>query len=145
MADEITGLICRDIGGDHQRIDWRRTNYLGVTFKHTLLPIWVANYRYRDKLFHVLVNGRTGKVAGERPWSWLKIARLVVLIIFAILLTLFLVNKAKGRTGGRAATNGAAELARIVETPESAGTRRTSKSWSRERPDGPERMCRPAA
>ena len=57
MEDEITGLICRDIGGDHQRIDWRRTNYLGVTFKHTLLPIWVANYRYREKLFHVLVNG----------------------------------------------------------------------------------------
>src|SRR5687768_7100021 len=66
MEDEITGLIRRDIGGDHQRIEWRRTNYVGVTFKHALLPIWVANHRYRDKLFHVLVNGRSGKVAGER-------------------------------------------------------------------------------
>jgi DNA-directed RNA polymerase subunit RPC12/RpoP len=153
MEDEITGLICRDIGGDHQRIDQRRTNYLGVTFKHTLLPIWVANYRYRDKLFHILVNGRTGKVAGERPWSWWKIARLVVLIIFAILLTLILVNKAKGRTGGRAATAGPAELARMVESPESAGMRRASNSWSGERgtfeggarPVGPGRLCRPAA
>jgi DNA-directed RNA polymerase subunit RPC12/RpoP len=98
MEDEITGLIRQDIGGDHQRIDWRKTKYVGVTFKHTLLPIWVANYRYHEKLFQVLVNGRTGKVAGDRPWSWWKITRLVLLIILAILLLVFLVNKAKGQT-----------------------------------------------
>jgi hypothetical protein len=97
MEDAITGLIHRDIGGDHQRIEWRRTNYVGVTFKHTLLPVWVANYRYRDRLFQVLVNGRTGKVAGDRPWSWWKILRLALLIFFAILLVLILVSKAKGQ------------------------------------------------
>ena len=96
MEDAITGLIRQDIGGDHQRIHSRRTNYVGVTFKHTLLPIWVANYRYRERLFQLLVNGRTGKVAGDRPWSWLKIARLVLLSIFAISLLAFLVIKAKG-------------------------------------------------
>jgi len=96
MEDAITGLIRRDIGGDHQRIHTRRTNYVGVTFKHTLLPIWVANYRYHERLFQLLVNGRTGKVAGDRPWSWLKIARLVLLVIFAISLIAFLVMKAKG-------------------------------------------------
>jgi len=97
MHDVITGLIHRDIGGDHQRIDWRRTNYVGVTFKHTLLPIWVANYRYRERLYRLLVNGRNGRVAGDRPWSVWKIVRLVVLILFAILLALILVNKAKGQ------------------------------------------------
>ena len=61
MEDHITGLIRQDIGGDHQRIDSRRTNHVGVTFKHILLPVWVANYRYREKLFQVLVNGRTGE------------------------------------------------------------------------------------
>jgi DNA-directed RNA polymerase subunit RPC12/RpoP len=98
MEDTITGLICRDIGGDHQRIDWRRTQYMGVTFKHTLLPVWVANYRYREKLFRVLINGETGRVAGDRPWSWWKITRLVLLIIFAILLVVVLVNMAKGQS-----------------------------------------------
>ena len=101
MHDVITGLIRRDIGGDHQRIDWRRTNYVGVTFKHTLLPVWVANYRYREKLFQVLVNGRSGRVAGDRPWSWWKITRLVLLIIFAILLIVLLVKVAKGQTSDR--------------------------------------------
>jgi hypothetical protein len=96
MEEAITGLICRDIGGDHQQIGSRRTQYLGVTFKHTLLPIWVANYRYREQLFRVLINGETGRVAGDRPWSWWKITRLVLLIIFAILLVVVLVNMAKG-------------------------------------------------
>lgn len=98
MEDTITGLIQRDIGGDHQRISSRKTRYVGVTFKHTLLPVWVANYRYREKLFRVLINGETGKVAGDRPWSWWKITRLVLLIIFAILLVVVLVNKAKGQS-----------------------------------------------
>jgi DNA-directed RNA polymerase subunit RPC12/RpoP len=107
MHDAITGLIHRDIGGDHQRVDWRRTNHVGVTFKHTLLPIWVANYRYREKRYQVLVNGRSGRVAGDRPWSWWKIVRLVLMVIFAILLVVILVNMAKGQsrrgTSGHAA------------------------------------------
>jgi DNA-directed RNA polymerase subunit RPC12/RpoP len=98
MEDEITNLICRDIGGDHQQIEWRRTNYVGVTFKHTLLPIWLANYRYRERLFQVLVNGRNGRVAGDRPWSAWKIVRLILLILFAILLALILVSMAKGQS-----------------------------------------------
>lgn len=98
MEDAITGLICQDIGGDHQQIEWRKTRYVGVTFKHTLLPVWVANYRYREKLFRVLINGETGRVAGDRPWSWWKITRLVLLIIFAILFIVVLVNMAKGHS-----------------------------------------------
>ncbi len=113
MEDQITGMICRDIGGDHQRIDSRRTQYLGVTFKHTLLPIWIANYRYREKLFQVLVNGRTGRVAGDRPWSWWKIARLVIAIIFAILLALILVNMGKGKSKHRASTDPPAPIAQM--------------------------------
>jgi hypothetical protein len=100
MEDEITTLIHRDIGGDHQRIDWRKTKYVGVTFKHTLLPIWVANYRYRERLFQVLVNGRTARVAGDRPWSWWKIVGLGLVIFLAILLVLVLVSTAKGQVAG---------------------------------------------
>jgi DNA-directed RNA polymerase subunit RPC12/RpoP len=154
MEDEITGLIRRDIGGDHQQINWRRTNYLGVTFKHTLLPIWVANYRYQEKLFHVLVNGRTGRVAGERPWSWWKIARLVVLIIFAILLAAVLVIKAKGMSGGRGGPGRRAEEpVRFADSSVPVGVLRAVSVWPRveavgdgiPRPDGPGWLCRPAA
>src|SRR5262249_43467246 len=84
MEPTIISLIHQDIGGDHQQISEKRTRYLAVTFKHCLLPVWVANYRYREKLFQILINGRTGKVSGERPWSFWKIFRLVALIVLAI-------------------------------------------------------------
>jgi len=84
MDGEIKEMCRRDIGGDHQRVSTVETKYVGVTFKHILVPIWLASYRYREKLFQVLVNGRTGVVAGERPWSWWKITRLILLIIGTI-------------------------------------------------------------
>jgi DNA-directed RNA polymerase subunit RPC12/RpoP len=95
MQPTILDLIRQDIGGDHQRILTNNTRYLGITFKHCLLPVWVANYHYREKLFQILVNGRTGKVAGERPWSWMKILRLVGLIALAIGLVIALVMAMK--------------------------------------------------
>ena len=50
-----------------------------LTFKHVLLPVWLAAYRYRGKSFRFVVNGRTGAVEGERPYSAVKIAIAVVI------------------------------------------------------------------
>ena len=33
----------------------------------------ISAYRYRNKVYHFLVNARTGEVKGQRPWSWFKI------------------------------------------------------------------------
>jgi hypothetical protein len=44
-----------------------------VTFKHVLLPIWIAAYRYNGKPYQFLVNGQTGEVVGLAPWSFWKI------------------------------------------------------------------------
>lgn len=88
MAEVIDGDVRADIGGDAQRIDSRRTGYEQVTFKHVLLPLWVGSFRYRSRAYRFLVNGRSGRVAGERPWSWIKItlaclagAALIALIV----------------------------------------------------------------
>ncbi|SFA87169.1 hypothetical protein SAMN05421688_1356 [Poseidonocella pacifica] len=72
-----------DIGGDAQKIDSVRTQVEDVTFKHILLPVWLAAYKYRGKSFRFVVNGRTGQVQGERPWSWVKIT--IAVIIGALL------------------------------------------------------------
>ena len=68
-----------DIGGDRQRINDLRTDLSALTFKHILLPVWVAAYKYRGKTYRFVVNGRTGRVRGERPYSAMKIAIAVVL------------------------------------------------------------------
>jgi hypothetical protein len=43
-----------------------------------LLPVWMAAYKYRGRTFRFVVNGRTGRVQGERPYSKIKIAIAVV-------------------------------------------------------------------
>lgn len=68
-----------DIGGDRQEIRSINTEVSDVTFKHILLPVWTAAYRFRGQSFRFVVNGQTGKVEGERPWSPWKIAFAVVL------------------------------------------------------------------
>lgn len=79
MAARIQQDIRRDIGGDHQRIHSVDTHYADIRFKHILLPIWLSAFRFRDKTYRFVVNGRTGEVQGERPYSGWKIAFAIVL------------------------------------------------------------------
>ncbi|MEM9579399.1 MAG: TFIIB-type zinc finger domain-containing protein [Pseudomonadota bacterium] len=67
-----------DIGGDRQRVHRIDTDIKDVTFKHILLPVWLAAYKYRGKSYRFVVNGATGRVQGERPYSAWKIAFAVV-------------------------------------------------------------------
>ncbi len=79
MARIIERDVKFDIGGDRQRIHDIDTEVRDVTFKHILLPVWLAAYKYRGRTYRFVVNGRTGRVQGERPYSTWK-------ILFAVLL-----------------------------------------------------------
>ena len=57
-----------------------------VTWKHCLLPVYIAAYRYHDKTYRFMVNGETGKVSGEAPYSFWKIFFAVVAVIALIVL-----------------------------------------------------------
>jgi len=81
MQPTLHALICRDIGGDAQRVESASTQYSGITFKHILLPIWISAYRYGGQLHRVLINARTGEAQGSRPYSPWKIAGAVVLAL----------------------------------------------------------------
>ena len=91
MDGKIRSLCCQDIGGNHQRLHSVRTRYSAMTFKHILLPVWLALYRYRNETYRILINGCTGKVNGTRPYSWVKIALLVLGILLVIGLIIALV------------------------------------------------------
>jgi hypothetical protein len=87
MAAVITRDVAMDIGGDEQRIEGIDTQHSAETFKHILLPVWTAAYKYNGKSYLFLVNGQTGEVQGERPYSIWK-------IMFAVLLAALLVGAA---------------------------------------------------
>ena len=93
MVPVIRTTIHRDIGGDEQRIHSMNTTYNNITFKHILLPIWISSYRYKDKLYRFLINGQTGEVQGERPYSAIKIILAVLAVIAVIALVIILLNQ----------------------------------------------------
>ena len=84
MKDGIVDLVRSDIGGDEQQVSRQDTSYSDVTFKHLLLPLWIASYRYKEKVFRFTVNPRTGKVSGERPYSIAKIALAILAVAAAV-------------------------------------------------------------
>ena len=56
-----------------------------------LTPLWLLTYQYGGKPFQVVVNGHTGKIAGEHPLSWVKIffAGMAALIAVIVVIALF--------------------------------------------------------
>jgi len=93
MNEVISSSVCRDIGGDHQRIHSLNTVYNNITFKHILLPIWISAYLFKDKVYRFMINGCTGEVQGERPYSAIKIALAVLLAAVVIIGILILKSK----------------------------------------------------
>ena len=43
------------------------------SWRYILLPVYLAAYRYEDRVFQVMINGQTGVVAGGKPVAWWKI------------------------------------------------------------------------
>ena len=92
MDGTIVQTIYQDIGGDEQRITRKETQYEDITFKHILLPVWINAYHYQGKVYRFMVNGASGKVHGERPFSKIKIFFAVTAGILLALIIAFLVQ-----------------------------------------------------
>jgi hypothetical protein len=89
MDAKLRQMCARQVPGDTHRNLAVRSSYSGQTFKHILAPIWLATYTYGGRIRQVLVNGVTGTVAGERPWSAWKIA----LAVLAALLAFYILSR----------------------------------------------------
>jgi DNA-directed RNA polymerase subunit RPC12/RpoP len=85
-AAVIQSDVRSDIGGDEQRIHEISTHYSGITFKHLLLPVYAGAYRFNHKVYQIVVNGRTGEIQGDRPYSVWKIALFVTLLLLLLAL-----------------------------------------------------------
>lgn len=96
IASEQRTRCSRDVPGDTQRNLEVNNAFYDVTFKHVLLPVWIAAYRYDGKVYRFLVNGQTGEVVGKAPWSFWKIFLFVAAIVAAIALGAFLVTSRGG-------------------------------------------------
>ena len=73
MKLQIKTTIKSHIGGSKQKISTINSEYSGQSFKHILLPVWITHYSLEKARYRLSVNGHTGKVYGQRPFSKLKL------------------------------------------------------------------------
>ena len=101
MDRQIDHAVRRDIGGDQQRVSHVNTQHEETTFKHLLLPVWSAAFKYHGKTYRYVVNGRSGKIHGERPYSFIKILFAVVILVTIIGTGLYFLEKSGAFEKGR--------------------------------------------
>lgn len=96
MERKINKAIRYDIGGDHQRISAVKTQHDDTSFKHVLLPVWSAAFKYHRKTYRYVINARNGTIQGERPYSFIKIA-IAVIGAIALMLAILFVMESQGQ------------------------------------------------
>jgi len=88
MDAVIQSDIKNDIGGDHQRITSYEIELTDIKFKLVLLPLFISSYAYNNKIYHIYMNGRNGKISGDRPYSAWKIFFAIFFGLVAIALVI---------------------------------------------------------
>jgi predicted RNA-binding Zn-ribbon protein involved in translation (DUF1610 family) len=92
QAEKVANQIAlnwsrRDIGGDTQSISSLDMTLSEETFKHILLPVYISRYHYKNKQYNFFVNGQSGKLSGQRPYSLWKIFFFVLsILVFALVI-----------------------------------------------------------
>lgn len=77
---EIKNKILNKHNCDRVRTLDLNIEYNEKKYIYTLLPIYVFNYKYKEKHYKTVMNGQTGKLGGNVPKSTIKIALFVVFI-----------------------------------------------------------------
>lgn len=73
MARIIEEACTEEIDGDEQRVDAVESTLSERVHTLALMPVWAGSYRFRGRVWPVVVNGRTGHVEGEHPYSRVKL------------------------------------------------------------------------
>lgn len=84
MDAQIRSMCASAVPGDTHRNLQVRSHYSQQTFKHVLVPIWLLSYNFGRRAFQVVINGYTGKTAGEYPKSWIKITLAVLFVLVVV-------------------------------------------------------------
>ena len=92
---EQYGRCGRDVPGDTYRNLHVNTRLSNLSYKHVLLPVWLASYRYNNKVYRFMINGQTGEVQGEKPISWIKVAIAVVIALIIIGIIIYLISQSQ--------------------------------------------------
>lgn len=108
LQDEAYKVACKRIDEDGKKYLFNKINGYSTKFiknyqsslsllnnDYVLLPVWVLNIKYKDKIYHFALNGQTGKMVGEIPVDKKKLCKLIFLcfsiISFILCILVFVV------------------------------------------------------
>jgi len=62
-----------DTGSSHVRNFRMTADFADERWRYILLPVYLASYPFEEHTFQVMVNGQTGRVAGQKPVAWVRV------------------------------------------------------------------------
>lgn len=80
--DQVGAKLRRFMPGDgYCDLDWS-TRVEWESLEPILVPVWIVVASYDEKRgpLRIVVNGQSGRVAGQTPWSWWKLAALALAV-----------------------------------------------------------------
>ena len=87
MRDRAKKAAYRDISSRYVRNFGLAVDMEEERWRYVLLPVYLAAYRFKDKVYQVMVNGQTGQVAGQKPVAWWRVwGGLILLLLPGLLL-----------------------------------------------------------
>lgn len=79
---EIARDACSEqIDSNHVRNFSMNAAFDDETWRLILLPAFLATYRFAGKSYQIVINGQTGKVAGDKPVAWSKVWLIVSALV----------------------------------------------------------------
>ncbi len=75
--------VLKNNGYTSYTLDSRDADVKEESIEYVLLPVWMLNIKYNEKFYTFAMNGQTGKMIGDIPYSKKK-AVILFLIVFAI-------------------------------------------------------------
>ena len=89
LMNKITGYTTKIVKEHNEDVKLDKTEYV-------LLPVYVLNIKYKDKIYHFAYNGQTGKMVGEIPVDKKKLAITIILSFIIAFLIGILIFKLGG-------------------------------------------------
>jgi DNA-directed RNA polymerase subunit RPC12/RpoP len=63
----------QDIPSHHVRNFSMTADFADESWRYILLPVYIATYKFEGKVYQMMINGQTGKIAGQKPVAWWKV------------------------------------------------------------------------
>ncbi len=88
LLNNINGYSTKSIMSNNDDVKLNNVDYV-------LLPVWVLNIKFNDKIYHFAYNGQTGKIVGEIPVDRTKLLITILIsfiVTFIVCLIVFLIK-----------------------------------------------------